>query len=292
MSTTLTAVRFSLTDYVELTKPRIVTLVVFTTFSGMWLASGHIPPLSLLITTLLGVGMVSAAGCVLNNVIDRDIDRLMQRTKHRALAQGRILPSTAIYFSTLLVITGLGLLASATNLLTVGLTLAALISYVGLYTLLLKRRSSLSTEIGGIAGALPPVIGWAAINNSISELPISLFIIMMVWQPPHFWVLALIKKEEYQRAGIPLLPIVKGDSVTRNWILAYTIALIPISLLPYFYGGASSTYLIIACVIGLLYLSLTIRFYVQSPINTRSAWKLFAFSIFYISIIFAGLLAA
>ena len=285
MSATLTAVRCQVGDFIELTKPRITLLVLVTTFTGMWLASGGIPALELVVLTLVGTGLASAASGVLNNYTDREIDKYMARTRNRALPAGRMDPQLALYFGFILGLTAFVILFFAVNPLTAWLAVGTIFFYVAIYTLWLKRSSPLCTEVGGVAGALPPVIGWAAVTGEIGWPALVMFLIMFLWQPPHFWALALLRADEYRRAGIPMLPVVSGVRVTKFRMLIYTIALLPATAAMYWLNLVGSAYLVVALGLGLLYLGLTIDF-ASKPVTQQGARRLFGFSITYLLVLF------
>jgi protoheme IX farnesyltransferase len=285
LSATLTAVRSQANDFVEMTKPRIALLVLVTTYSGMWLASGGVLSLELVFFTLLGTGLASASSGVLNNYIDREIDKVMTRTRNRALPTGRLDPQIALGFGLLLGFTGFVILFYAINPLTAALAVGTILFYVVIYTAWLKRSSPLCTEIGGVAGALPPVLGWAAVTNDIGWPALVMFLIMFLWQPPHFWALALLRVDEYRRAGIPMLPVARGTRVTKFRMLVYTVALLPATAAMYGLGFVGSAYLVAAIGLGLAYLGLTIKFMME-PVTPRGARKLFGFSIIYLLVLF------
>lgn len=285
MSATVTAVRSQVNDLIELTKPRIALMVVVTAWAGMWLAAGGAPPVDLTLLTLLGIALASGAGGALNNFIDRDVDARMVRTRHRALPGGRIEPAQALMLGLLLAAIAFVLLYLTVNALTAVMALGAVAFYVGVYTAWLKRSSVWCTEIGGVAGALPPLIGWAAVTNSIGIPALILFLIVMLWQPPHFWALALVRSEEYRRAGLPMLPVVRGERATLTRMLFYTVALLPATSALYFVGSVGEIYLLVSLVLGLIYLLLTIDF-ARKPVSVQSARRLFAFSIVYLLLLF------
>ena len=235
MNATITAVRTQVSDLFEICKPRIALLVLLTTFAGMWLAAGGFVPLDLVFYTLIGTGMASAASGALNNYVDREVDKLMARTRTRALPSSRLHPQQALWTGAILSILSFAVLFYLVNPLTAYLALGTTFFYVVIYTIWLKRTSPLCTEIGGVAGALPPVIGWAAVMNEISWQAMVMFIIMFIWQPPHFWALALLRADEYRRANLPMLPVVKGMEVTKFRMLLYTIILIPVSTAMYWF---------------------------------------------------------
>lgn len=278
--------RSQIKDYFDLTKPRITLLVLITAYAGMWLAAGGVPPIDLSLVALLGIGLASASSCALNNYFDRDIDQLMQRTQHRALATGRLQPREGLWFGLMLNLAAFYILLVGVNALSAWLAVGTVFFYVVIYTLWLKRTSSLCTVIGGVAGALPPIIGWAAIANQIDWPAIVLFAILFFWQPPHFWALALNRTEDYQRANLPILPVSKGERATKRQILLYTVLLLPTSILLYWHDLVGELYLFNALVVGILYLVFTI-FVVKSTTDSfKNMKRLFAFSILYLFLIF------
>lgn len=283
----MSAVRVIVADYVDLTKPRIALVVLISTFTAMWLAAGSTLSLSLALNTLLGTWLASASAGVLNNYIDRDIDQLMSRTATRATAAGRVDPQHVLYFGLALAGASFLLLVVAANLFAATLAMGTIYFYVVVYTMWLKRRTDLCTEIGGIAGALPPIIGWAAVTGSIGVPALLLFLILFIWQPPHFWVLAMLREEEYRRAGIPMLPVTAGPTITKAKILLYTAALIPCTMTLFYAGAAGTTYLAISTVAGVVYLGMTIDF-VRRPLERKSAINLFLFSIAWLLIVFTA----
>lgn len=281
MSTTITATRSLTADLVEICKPRIALLVLVTTFSGMWLATSTALTFDLVLFTLAGTGLASAASGAFNNYVDREVDKLMARTRMRALPSSRLHPQQALWLGVMLSLWSFAILFYLVNPLTAILVQATTFSYVVVYTIWLKRSSPLCTEIGGIAGAMPPVIGWAAVTNEIGWPALMMFLIMFIWQPPHFWALALLRKDEYRQAKLPMLPVTHGDQVTKNRMLLYTIALIPTSLAMYWLQLVGPIYLVLAAVLGITYLVLTIDF-ARKPITHKSSRKLFGFSILYL----------
>ena len=281
----LTTFRKQLVDLYELTKPRITTLVLVTTFVGMWVASSGSVNFQLVLFTLLGTGLASASSATFNNFIDRKIDARMSRTRNRPLPSGRVSAKSAFVFATLLGIFAFVILSTFTNYLTAWLALFTIFFYVVIYTIWLKRYSTLCTEVGGIAGALPPVIGWTAVTNEITWPALLLFLIIFLWQPPHFWALALVRADEYKKANIPMLPVIKGTRLTKFRMLLYTIALIPTTISMYVYGLNGITFLLASTLLGIAYLLLTIEF-MRKPVTIRSARRLFSFSILYLLGIF------
>ena len=281
-------VRTRLADYVELTKPRIALVVLVTTFAGMWLAAGHSLTLALIVPTLLGTWLAAAAAGALNNYIDRDIDRLMSRTRQRATAAGRVNPQHVLYFGLVLAAAAFLVIVSSSNLFAATLAMGTIYFYVVVYTMWLKRHSDLCTEIGGIAGALPPIIGWAAVTGTIGTPALLLFLIVFIWQPPHFWVLAILREDEYRRAGIPMLPVTAGSYVTKAKMLLYTAALLPSTMTLFYVSAAGPLYLAIAVTASLVYLVWTIDF-VRRPLQRKHAINLFLFSIAWLLIVFTAI---
>ena len=279
--TTITTLRSQVVDFYELTKPRIALLVLVTTFVGMWVASSGSASLSLIFFTLLGTGLASAASGTLNNYIDREIDQRMARTRNRALPAERLRPSQALWFGFILTIAAYMILYYGANALTAWLTMLTIFFYVVIYTIWLKRNSSLCTEIGGVAGALPPVIGWTAVTNEVTWPAVLLFTIIFLWQPPHFWALALVRANEYKEANIPMLPVVSGVRPTKLRMLIYTAALLPATFAMYWQGLLGVPLLIASLGIGLIYLVMTINF-ARKPVTAKSARRLFGFSILYL----------
>ncbi len=290
MNATITAVRTQASDFFELCKPRIALLVLLTTFTGMWLAGGGSVPLELVIYTLLGTGLASASSGALNNYVDREVDKLMARTRTRALPSARLFPQQALWLGGLLSISSFVILFYLVNPLTAYLALGTTFFYVVIYTIWLKRITPLCTEIGGVAGALPPVIGWAAVTNDISWQAMVMFIIMFIWQPPHFWALALLRAEEYRRAKLPMLPVVSGMEITKFRMLLYTIVLIPISTMMFWLNLTGPVYLTAALVLGAIYLFITIDF-ARKPITHQSTKRLFGYSIIYLCGLFVFIFA-
>lgn len=279
--TRLSAIRNQSADFYELAKPRIALLVLVTTFVGMWVASNGTASLSLIFFTLLGTGLASSASGALNNYIDREIDQHMARTRNRALPAGRMRPQQALGFAFILTIAAYLILNYTVNALTAWLTMLTIFFYVVVYTVWLKRNSSLCTEIGGVAGALPPVIGWTAVTNEITWPAVLLFLIIFLWQPPHFWALALVRANEYKQANIPMLPVVSGVRPTKLRMLIYTAALLPATAAMYWQGLLGLPLLIASLGFGLVYLALTIEF-ARKPVSVKSARRLFGFSILYL----------
>lgn len=290
MNTTVTAARNQFRDFVELTKPRITVLVLVTTFTGMWLAAGGMPALELTVLALLGTALASGASGALNNYIDREADKLMARTQARALPAGRMSAPLALGWGVFLAVVSFVFLYGAVNPAAAWLALGTIGFYVFVYTAWLKRRSPLCTSIGGVAGALPPVIGWAAVTGGVDWPAMALFGIMFLWQPPHFWALALTRVEEYRRARFPVLPAVRGERVTKRQMLLYTVALLPATSGLYVLGLVGPLYLAVSLVLGAAYLALTVDF-VRKPVTPKGAKGLFGFSIVYLLLLFVMMFA-
>jgi len=290
VSATITAVRSQANDFIELCKPRIALLVLVTTFSGMWLAGNGVVAIDLIIATLIGTGLASAASGALNNYVDREVDKKMARTRMRALPSSRLHPQQALWLGVMLSLWSFAILFYLVNPLTAFLAAGTTFFYVVIYTIWLKRSSSLCTEIGGVAGALPPVIGWAAVTNSIGWPALVMFAIMFIWQPPHFWALALLRVDEYRQANLKMLPVTHGSRATKFRMLLYTIALLPASAAMYWLQLVGPTYLILALALGLVYLILTIDF-ARKPITHQSTRRLFGFSILYLLSLFTLIFA-
>ncbi len=275
-----------LREYLVLTKPGIVTLVLITTLGGLYIGSGKNLEPYLVFWTLLGTGLAAAGSAVLNMVLDKDIDSLMERTADRPLPRGAVSPKGAAVFGIILLICSFLSLYFFVNPLSALLAMVASFSYVVIYTILLKRKTPVATEVGGISGALPPVIGYVAGSGEIDLKAFVLFLIMFMWQPPHFWVLALKYKDDYARAGIPTLPVSRGVFITKLKTLLYTVSLLPLTVIPYAIGMAGELYLISAISMSLLYLLMTVKFVLSKG---EESMKLFFFSILYIAVIFGML---
>ncbi len=273
----------TLRDHIVLTKPGIVILVLITTLTGIYIANRGMPDPWLVFWTLLGTGLAAAGSAVLNNFIDRDIDSLMERTMYRPTAQGTINPINALLMGSGFILLSFLILAYHVNIISALLAFTAAFVYVVPYTIVTKRRTEYATEIGGITGALPPVIGYAAVEGSINLEALILFLIMFVWQPPHFWVLALKYREDYRRAGVATLPVSRGVRETKLRTLFYTLLLLPVTLLPYFMNMAGSIYLYGAIILNMIYIGLTIKFALSKK---ETDMFLFFYSIFYLTCIF------
>ena len=276
-------------DYFKLMKPRVMSLVVFTAFVGYFTAvpieSYKLNPLLALIG-IFAIALGAGASGVLNQWYDRDIDKLMDRTKDRPIPQGKILPSDALAFGVITSILSIMILGLSVNWIAASLLGFTIIFYAIVYTIWLKRYTVQNIVIGGAAGAFPPVIGQVCASGTIGFESLILFLIIFVWTPPHFWALALIKKDDYVAAKIPMLPIIAGETVTRKNIFIYSLLLVPCSYLPWVFDFSGNFYLIIATIFGIEFLR---RSFLTLKEVEGSEKKLFLYSIFYLSIIFAGI---
>lgn len=274
----------SLRDYIILTKPGIVVMSIMTAMTGIYIGNRGMLASPLTFWTLLGTGLAASGAAVLNNFYDKDIDILMKRTSSRPLPQGAIQPPAAFVYGITLVGASFMVFLSRVNLLSALLAVAAAFIYVVVYTGL-KRITPDATVVGGISGALPPVIGYAALTGSVGTEALILFLIMFVWQPAHFWFLAIKYAEDYRNANIPTLPVSRGIPETKVKILIFNAALFPVSLLPYFYGMAGKLYLISAIFLSLLYISFSLRLLFTR--GEKDVIRFFYFSILYLLLLFA-----
>lgn len=278
-------------DFVQLLKPRVMSLVVFTGFVGLVIAPGNLHPV-LAIVAILCIAVGSGAAGAINMWYDRDIDAIMERTANRPIPAGRVAPDDALVFGGLLSLFSVALLGLATNWVAGGLLAAAILFYVFVYTMWLKRRTPQNIVIGGAAGAFPPLIGWAAVTGDVAVMPLVLFAIIFFWTPPHFWALALFRSGDYGRAGIPMLPVVAGRRTTKAQMLAYTILLLPLTVTPYFLGATGLIYAAGAALLGVLFIVSAVRVWHEpDAAGDRRAKQMFGFSILYLFLLFALLLA-
>ncbi|MGO1462410.1 MAG: heme o synthase [Oleiphilaceae bacterium] len=275
-------------DYLELTKPNVVALMILTSVIGMLLATSGLPDLGVLIWGNMGIAFLAGAAAVVNHVVDQKIDTVMARTRKRPVATGKISAVEAITFATLLASVGMFVLMWQVNHLTAWLTLASLVGYAGVYTLFLKRATPQNITIGGLAGAMPPLLGWTAVTGQVEGHALLLVLIIFAWTPPHFWALAIHRKEEYAKAGIPMLPVTHGNKFTELHILLYTLMLLAVSLLPFVTGMSGWIYLAGALVLGLRFLHYAIR--LLKGDDRRVALNTFKYSITYLMALFVVLL--
>jgi len=275
-------------DYIELMKPRVMSLVVFTAFVGLLIAPGHVHPV-IALTALICIAVGAGAAGALNMWYDADIDARMQRTAARPIPAGRLAPGDALAFGVTLGVGAVVVLGLLVNIAAAALLAATIAFYVVVYTMWLKRSTPQNIVIGGAAGALPPMIGWAAVTGSLALEPVLLFLIIFFWTPPHFWALSLYRTDDYARAGVPMLPVVAGASETRRQILLYTLVLAPLGVAPWLLGYAGPLYGIVAVVAGGMMIALAWRVRAQARGDAASK-KLFGFSILYLFVLFAMLL--
>jgi len=275
-------------DYYELMKPRVVMLIIFTAIVGMLLSVPGLPPLDALIFGSLGIGIAAASAATVNHVLDARIDIHMTRTRQRPLPQGRLSERQAMIFAAVLCVVSMLTLWLLVNPLTAMLTFASLIGYAVVYTVFLKRATPQNIVIGGAAGAAPPALGWTAITGEIHSDALVLFAIIFVWTPPHFWALAIARKDDYARAGIPMLPVTHGEEFTRLFILLYTILLVLITTLPYLTGMSGLIYLLTALGLGAVFLWYAIK--LRSDTSEELPMRMFRFSITYLMLLFVALL--
>jgi heme o synthase len=274
--------------YYALTKPRVVSLIVFTAIIGMFLATpGMVPPQVLLAATV-GIALVAGAAAAVNCLVERRIDATMARTRARPLPRGELTALQTLVFSGAIGGAGLWILSHYTNILTMWLTLATFVGYAVIYTVVLKPATPQNIVIGGASGAMPPVLGWAAVTGDVTTEAALLFLIIFAWTPPHFWSLALYRTEEYAKSGLPMLPVTHGKEYTRLQVLLYTIILFGASLLPFAIGMSGILYLVAAAALGGMFLSFAIRIYVAY--SDALAQRTFRFSIAYLAFLFAALL--
>lgn len=272
-------------DFVQLTKPGIIFSNSITVFGGFWVASGWKIDWLLMIYTLVGTALVMASGCVLNNYLDRDMDRKMTRTQKRALASGKISPQIVLGYGILLGVVGITVLGLLANPLAALLGLIGLFVYVWIYTAWFKRTSVWSTFVGSFSGAVPPVIGYCAVIPELDKGAWILFGILFLWQPPHFWALGIRRMEEYRAAGFPLLPVVRGSYVTKISMIRYIVLLVPVSILLTFFGYTGQIYLYTATILGLWWAFMSIKGF-KARDEELWAKKMFIFSINYLTILF------
>ena len=275
-------------DYYELTKPRVVVLIVFTAVVGMFLAVPGLPGLTAVAFGTLGIGLAASSAAVINHVLDARIDIQMSRTRTRPLPQGKLTETNALAFAVVLGALSMLILWFLVNPLTALLTFASLIGYAIIYTAYLKRATPQNIVIGGAAGAAPPILGWTAVTGEIHSDALILFLIIFVWTPPHFWALAIARKDDYEKAGVPMLPVTHGNEFTRVFILLYTILLFLITILPYLSGMSGLIYLLAALVLGGIFLYYAVR--LKDDDSIELPMRVFRFSINYLMILFAALL--
>ena len=283
---TLTLTSWS--QYYNLTKPKVVMLIVFTAMVGMLLAAEGAVPLDIFFFGLCGIGFAAASGAAINHVVDEHIDRIMERTRNRPLVSGELDQKSALIFALALGALGIGLLVLFVNLLTAVLTFFSLVGYALIYTMYLKRATPQNIVLGGAAGAAPPLLGWTAVTGTVDTEALLLFLIIFIWTPPHFWALAIRRREEYAKAEIPMLPVTHGVMFTKIQILLYTILLFVVTLMPFLVQMSGLIYLAGAVALGVGFLYYAVRLYLDEQPNAI-AMKTFGYSIFYLSLLFAFL---
>ena len=276
-------------DYYELTKPRVVLLIVFTAIVGMFLSVPGWPGIEPLIFGTLGIGMASSAAAVFNHVLDHRTDILMMRTRGRPLPQGKLTVTAALTFASVLCVIAMFILWFLVNPLTTVLTFFSLIGYAVIYTVWLKRATPQNIVIGGAAGAAPPVLGWTTVTNEVTSGALLLFLIVFVWTPPHFWALAIARLEEYAKVDIPMLPVTHGVAYTRLNILLYSILLLLVTIMPYLIGMSGLIYLVAALGLGAYFLYYAIRMY-RDHEDEELPMLMFKYSISYLGFLFTALL--
>ncbi|HEY8865973.1 MAG TPA: heme o synthase [Solirubrobacteraceae bacterium] len=277
-----------LSDYTALTKPKVQSLLLLTTISAMYVAGT--PSVSLVILTCLG-GYLSAGGAgAVNHYWDRDIDAQMARTADRPVPSGRVSPRAALWFGIVLAALSFAELSLTVNTLAAVLALSGFLGYVGVYTMWLKRTTPQNIVIGGAAGAVPPLVGWAAATGGLDGTALYLFAIVFFWTPPHFWALSLLMKDEYAKVGVPMLPVVRGEDETRRQILLYTVLLYAVSQLPFCAGGFGPVYLVASLLLGGAFIGGSVLLYRRA--DRRSALRLYLFSLLYLALLFGSMVLA
>ena len=293
MSNSVSAMRnigLSFKSFFSLCKPRVTSLIVFTAIIGMYLAKPAELPMywPLLIATTIGIAFASGAAAAFNCLIEHKIDAIMARTRARALPTGQVSSTQTTIFATILGGTGLATLYFYVNPLTMWLTFATFVGYAVIYTVFLKPATPMNIVIGGASGAMPPILGWAAVNNTVSPESLIMFLIIFAWTPPHFWALALYRREEYAKVGMPMLPVTHGEAFTLLHILLYTIILVAVSLMPYGLGMSGLLYLGSAIILNAIFMAYVIGLY--RNYSDDLAKRTFKYSIIYLTLLFAALL--
>ncbi len=275
-------------DFIELLKPRVMSLVVFTGLAGIVLAPGEIHPF-LAVVAVLCIAVGAGASGAINMWYDRDIDAVMARTIKRPIPSGRVEPPEALAFGITLSVMSVVVMGLAVNWAAASLLALTIGFYVFVYTMWLKRRTPQNIVIGGAAGAFPPMIGWAAVTGSVDLPSVLLFLLIFLWTPPHFWALALFRNGDYTRAGVPMMPVVAGEAATKRQMLVYTLILLPVASAPSFVGIAGPVYLAVSAILGLMFVGYSVR--VLRATDHKPAKKMFGFSILYLFLLFAVMMA-
>lgn len=284
----LQKIGLSFQSFFALCKPRVSAMIVFTAVIGMFLATPNMVPLNVLLAATLGIGMASGAAAAFNCLIEQKIDARMARTRARPLPTGQVTSSETFIFAAILGGIGLLILYVFVNPLTMWLTLGTFVGYAVIYTVFLKPATPLNIVIGGASGAMPPILGWAAVNNVVSPESLILFLIIFAWTPPHFWALALYRREEYAKVGMPMLPVTHGEMFTRLHILLYTIILFAVALMPYGHGMSGLIYLVSSVILNVGFMLYAVALYRQY--SDALAMRTFRYSIIYLMCLFAALL--
>ena len=280
--------RASWRDYYEMTKPRVVMMMILTAMVGMFLAVPGMVPLDALLWGNVGIALVASAGTVVNHLIDHRIDTIMQRTLKRPIPQGRVTPTQALLFACAICLSGMAILMWLVNPLCAWLTLASFVGYAIIYTGWLKRATPQNIVIGGLSGAMPPLLGWTAVTGTVEDGGLLLVLIIFAWTPPHFWPLAIHRKNDYAKTNIPMLPVTHGEALTKLHTLLYTIIMLVVSVMPYLTGMSGVFYLMSALVLGAGFLYHSINLMVTK--RPQAAMQTFRFSIFYLIALFIVLL--
>ncbi|NMP16089.1 MULTISPECIES: heme o synthase [unclassified Thalassotalea] len=275
-------------EYYEITKPRVVALLVLTALVGMSLSVPGAIPWQILIPAMLGIGLLSSASAAINHIVDQRIDAVMARTHNRPLPNGRISNSKAIAFAASLALIGFVMLYGLVNPLTAWLTLSGLVGYSVVYTMYLKRATPQNITIGGLAGAIPPLLGWTAMTNEIHPHALLLVLLVFTWTPPHFWALAIHRRDDYAKVNIPMLPVTHGIEFTKTQILLYTILLFVVGLIPYLVGMSGWIYLIGACALNIIFFAYSWK--LKFNADKQTAMQTFRFSIVHLMLLFIVLL--
>tara|TARA_R110002072_G_scaffold269868_3_gene429524 strand:- start:69856 stop:70902 length:1047 start_codon:yes stop_codon:yes gene_type:complete len=275
-------------DYYEMCKPRVVMLMILTSMVGMFLAVPGMVPLDILILGNLGIALVAGSGAVVNHLIDRKVDAVMRRTVNRPMPQGRVAPAQAAGFAAVIGVLGMAIMLLWVNPLSAWLTLASFIGYAFIYTGYLKRATPQNIVIGGLSGAMPPLLGWSAVTGTIEPGALILVLIIFAWTPPHFWALAIHRKEEYAKTGIPMLPVTHGEHLTKIHIILYTVIMLLVSILPWLIGMSGLLYLLAAVVLGAGFLFWSLLLMYRPKQST--AMDTFRYSIVYLMVLFPVLL--
>jgi protoheme IX farnesyltransferase len=286
--TTLALAELRFRQFLALTKPRVVSLIVFCAVIGMFLAVPELPPPAVVFFATLGIGLVAGAAAAVNCLVEQKIDALMQRTRGRPLPRGEVTSLSTLLFAGFVGGLGLFLLHRFVNPLTMWLTLATFVGYAVIYTVLLKPATPQNIVIGGASGAMPPVLGWAAVTDSVPPEALLLFLIIFAWTPPHFWALALYRTQDYAKAGLPMLPVTHGPEYTRLQIVLYTCVLVAVTLLPFAIRMSGLVYLAAALALGGLFLAYAVQLY--RDYSDALARATFRYSIYYLTALFSALL--